>query len=592
MAALQCEICGGRLMAKAGGIFECDSCGMQYDKTRIQEMVQEIKGTVKVEGTVEVTGKVQVDGSVKVEGSTTKDSLLKRAMFLLEDRKWDEVKEVINQVLMIDPECSQAHIYEFLASMKLPREEDLGNIFHGNFWEYPLWKKALKFASEEDQKRLNSYPRAFSTRLINEAPPSEQLLARRRLSEAFSGQLERETGYWLARSVSGEVFIWIENENTTSWAREVETWPKNVVHVLCCWDMIIGIYPDGTCRAAVKKDASVKTTVENWKDIKLVVRSGRTLIALTKGGELFPLWLPDSQPSKSARFNATGWQDVEKLIPESRNSHDFIIGLTADGSLKSTYDLPKNLPASKVKSFEFLAGDLINCLKMDGSVYIKEQIASKAWADQDQLSAYRVSSDCYLLTTGGTWVQRGNEGPGSRLQHEKHDVADFVWSYYGEAMLHANGSVTCSNKKFQKDAEYVALINGGGYDEGFIAALDTHGRITLLCSEKKIPKDAEIFKWNLFDSAETLEQETASIRKEWNRISEETHNQYEAAAQREKEEKSRKKAERRAKYKADLEKEQSNLKTELSNLKGLFTGKRRKEIETRLAEIETKLKGL
>ena len=27
MAALQCEICGGKLMGSPGGIFECDSCG-------------------------------------------------------------------------------------------------------------------------------------------------------------------------------------------------------------------------------------------------------------------------------------------------------------------------------------------------------------------------------------------------------------------------------------------------------------------------------------------------------------------------------------------------------------------------------------
>ena len=85
MAALQCEICGGKLMAKAGGIFECDSCGMQYDKTRIQEMVQEIKGTVKVEGTVEVQGTVKVDGPVKVEGGVNIESLLKRGWLSLED---------------------------------------------------------------------------------------------------------------------------------------------------------------------------------------------------------------------------------------------------------------------------------------------------------------------------------------------------------------------------------------------------------------------------------------------------------------------------------------------------------------------------
>ena len=72
MAALQCEICGGKLVAKSGGLFECEFCGMQYDKTRIQEMVQEIKGTVRVEGTVEVKGTVAIDTQTK------KDNLLKR----------------------------------------------------------------------------------------------------------------------------------------------------------------------------------------------------------------------------------------------------------------------------------------------------------------------------------------------------------------------------------------------------------------------------------------------------------------------------------------------------------------------------------
>ena len=55
---LQCEICGGKLIGKAGGIYECDSCGMEYDTTWVKEKIQQIQGTVKVEGTVEVTGKV------------------------------------------------------------------------------------------------------------------------------------------------------------------------------------------------------------------------------------------------------------------------------------------------------------------------------------------------------------------------------------------------------------------------------------------------------------------------------------------------------------------------------------------------------
>ena len=76
---LQCEICGGKLVGKAGGIYECDSCGMEYDTTWVKEKIQQIQGTVKVEGTVEVTGKVQVDLKAN------KGALLKRANMLLED---------------------------------------------------------------------------------------------------------------------------------------------------------------------------------------------------------------------------------------------------------------------------------------------------------------------------------------------------------------------------------------------------------------------------------------------------------------------------------------------------------------------------
>ena len=70
MAALQCEICGGKLIGKPGGIFECDSCGMEYSTEWAKAKIQEIKGTVKVEGTV------QVEGTVKVEGGKTIESLI------------------------------------------------------------------------------------------------------------------------------------------------------------------------------------------------------------------------------------------------------------------------------------------------------------------------------------------------------------------------------------------------------------------------------------------------------------------------------------------------------------------------------------
>ena len=103
MAALVCEICGGKLMAKAGGLFECEYCGMQYDKTRIQEMVQEIKGTVKVEGTV------QVAGTVTVDEHKSKENLLKRGRIALESGDWMEAKTHFDGVLNYDADCIEAY---------------------------------------------------------------------------------------------------------------------------------------------------------------------------------------------------------------------------------------------------------------------------------------------------------------------------------------------------------------------------------------------------------------------------------------------------------------------------------------------------
>lgn len=49
MAALVCDICGGKLIMGSGGIAVCDSCGMEHSQDRIKEKVQEIKGTVQVD---------------------------------------------------------------------------------------------------------------------------------------------------------------------------------------------------------------------------------------------------------------------------------------------------------------------------------------------------------------------------------------------------------------------------------------------------------------------------------------------------------------------------------------------------------------
>ena len=51
MAALVCDLCGGKLIMGPGGIAICDSCGMEHSAIRMKEKVQEIRGTVRVDNT-------------------------------------------------------------------------------------------------------------------------------------------------------------------------------------------------------------------------------------------------------------------------------------------------------------------------------------------------------------------------------------------------------------------------------------------------------------------------------------------------------------------------------------------------------------
>lgn len=87
MAALVCDICGGKLVMQSGGVAKCDSCGMEYTKERIQEKVQEIKGTVKIDGPVET-----------VKGGAEKERLLNMANDCLNKGNLEEAKRIYTTV--------------------------------------------------------------------------------------------------------------------------------------------------------------------------------------------------------------------------------------------------------------------------------------------------------------------------------------------------------------------------------------------------------------------------------------------------------------------------------------------------------------
>ena len=164
-AKLQCEICGGKLIGRPGGIYECDFCGMEYDTAWAKAKIQEITGTVKVEGTVEVTGKVQVEN-----GGPSAESLVKRGMMLLEDldhasglsydkheEKKAPIRDCFTRALEIDPENAGAYLGLYFTEESLTTDKLIANApdMMKLEDEHGYWAKARRYASGRNLELIN-----------------------------------------------------------------------------------------------------------------------------------------------------------------------------------------------------------------------------------------------------------------------------------------------------------------------------------------------------------------------------------------------------------------------------------------------------
>ena len=148
-AKLQCEICGGKLVGKPGGIFECEYCGTEYSTEWARSKIQEIQGTVRVEGPVTVTGKLSV------EGTATEKSLLKRGFLLLEDGNCKEAREYFDRVLDVNPEDANAYLGRLLSGFGVRNCFELARII-----EQPLgnsdYQRAFRYGDESLRETLRN----------------------------------------------------------------------------------------------------------------------------------------------------------------------------------------------------------------------------------------------------------------------------------------------------------------------------------------------------------------------------------------------------------------------------------------------------
>ena len=353
-AKLECEICGGKLVGKPGGVFECDSCGMEYSTEWAKQKIQEIKGTVKVEGTVEVTGKVQV------EGTSSRDSLLKRAKMCCADKDWGKAKELLEQVLNADPECAEAYLYRYLAARKQPTLEALfaASISHFvNFPTAPDLEKAAQFADEALTAILNQYRQKCADAIEADKKHRQScagvLAEKRKALEPVQHLIIcdgsktfglRADGTVLAAGKGGcccadnwqNVIAIAGSANRTVGLRAdgtvvavgyyeegqnmVNDW-RNVVAIACDGSHTVGLHADGTV-VAVGSNGEGQCNVSDWRNVIAIACGGSRTMGLRADGT-----------TVAVGRNSNGqWRDMVAIADGGWHT----VGLRADGTVVAT----------------------------------------------------------------------------------------------------------------------------------------------------------------------------------------------------------------------------------------------------------------
>lgn len=438
MAALTCEICGGKLIGKPGGVFECDSCGMEYSTEWARNKIQEIKGTVKVEGTVEVTGKVQLDGgTVNVEGAATKESLLKRAKMCVNDGDWARANELLEQVLNADPECGEAYLYRAMAQNSCKTIEMMkGKYISGSWQSENDFAKALQFGAI-DIEQVREWKKAREEKRAALAKAREEKLdrlarARERIKGAQGlinpnlGVKTDGTVYCRYRSacddwedivaVSDESTIGIKADGTVVGVRVsifkyepdkpyiIEDW-RDITAVSFSYLNTLGLRRDGTIAT---KNGYPGLKASDWHDIIAIHLAYDIAVGVRADGTV--VITRDNYHFRHC--DVSGWHDIVAVS----GSNQYLLGLKADGTLVTVGDIPNKLrPALGWSNIIAISASqqLAVGLKEDGSVVCcadsDEAPSELDWHDVVAIIVH--VSEAYGLKSDGTVVSSRADSP-------------------------------------------------------------------------------------------------------------------------------------------------------------------------------------
>lgn len=155
--------------------------GLQaQDMAKLGWMQDLVRGVEKLCGKGDAASTVVQKTVVQeVQESGKADNLMKRVYLYLEDRDFAKASEYIDKVLDVDAEYAPAYVAQILVAKKMIQESALTTL-RVPIDNDPTWKRALRFANEEQKQRYMGYAKKINA---NEAYDKEQKKKRIELEE-------------------------------------------------------------------------------------------------------------------------------------------------------------------------------------------------------------------------------------------------------------------------------------------------------------------------------------------------------------------------------------------------------------------------
>ena len=333
MAALQCEICGGKLVGKPGGLFECEFCGMTFEKERVIQMVHEIKGTVKVEKTLRleqnINQNINVSGSVKLEGAASAENFIKRGNLALSDRKWDDADRFFDQALNLDAENAEAYLGKYLAQRKIMSRRGLEFSYERNFYNpgTPGFSNQVRRIRKYAQGELAQWIKTNDEKIKSQKAALEKKIADDTV--ALVPVRERHNKVKNLIAVGYRHIVGVKSDGTVLAVGNndhgqcnVENW-TDIIAIKARGDRTVGLKADGTV-VAVGENEHGECDVDDWSDIVAIAVGYAHTAGLKRDGTVVAVGRNESDCC-----NVSGWNHIVDIACGDRHT----AGLRSDGSV-------------------------------------------------------------------------------------------------------------------------------------------------------------------------------------------------------------------------------------------------------------------